>query len=792
MVDLIQGRYCVDPARVGNKAASLSHLHARGWAVPSWFVVPTDAFTVDGRVSPELEDKIMDAMVDMGGRTFAVRASPYDQHASEQAPAGKFLSELDVPSSEVMDAICRVHASGGRKSAVIVQRMLHPDASGTLFTVDPRTGDRSTMLVSAIHGLSDGVVTSVVNGWTWTIDRDSDEVIPVAASEGDAPLDHGRFSMLRSIGRAMDADMEMSPLEIEWAIVGTDIFMLQVRPITNLPPGHRRVFDSSDIGEIYPGVVSPLTFSFARKIYGRGYRQLLELLGVSPRQIAMRSDAFDALLARFDGHVYYDRIAQYRLLAALPEYCRNHQVMDRIMGIDKPLPEGAHLQHIEGEKAASTLRVVAGLITKAISFPWVKKAFLGRVEKMLREPIDLATADMDILVGQWRNIERQLLDRWDAPLLNEVFCAIAIESAQRAVQRWAGDDGNEMFDRFLISHSGGIPAQLTKRIIVLADHARDLGEDMIKALRTGNLAEIYDRFPEMGQGIDSCIVEFGDYCVGTMKFESRTLRDDPTPLLRAILGVIESGSALIIHGDDPRPVHPHEVFVGRSLRGGVVRLLLRLVTNRFHDQEKLQSERVRVFAYLRRIVRELGERLVAAGALEDIDDVFQLTVDELLGYVEGWGVDTDLRSIVTHRRQESEAWGNPQDRFETIGSPHVARWIQVRDLDEDDAEIRRGNLCSPGIYAGVARVVRHPFDAVISPGEVLVIRSADPGCVMLLAGVGAVVVEKGSMFSPLVTAAREMRIPCVTGIRGGVEWIEDGDQIEVDGLKGVVRKIRAA
>ena len=81
----------------------------------------------------------------------------------------------------------------------------------------------------------------------------------------------------------------------------------------------------------------------------------------------------------------------------------------------------------------------------------------------------------------------------------------------------------------------------------------------------------------------------------------------------------------------------------------------------------------------------------------------------------------------------------------------------------------------------------NPFDKQIEPGDVLVAVTTDPGWTPLFINASAIVLEIGGELQHGALVAREYGKPCVSGIPQVLEQFEDGQLVEVDGDRGVVR-----
>lgn len=214
---------------------------------------------------------------------------------------------------------------------------------------------------------------------------------------------------------------------------------------------------------------------------------------------------------------------------------------------------------------------------------------------------------------------------------------------------------------------------------------------------------------------------------------------------------------------------------------------------RVRDRENLRFERTRIFGHARRVFLAMGRELHAHDLIDAPRDIFLLTVQEVLGVIEGAAVSPDLKGLVSLRRAEMDAAGTRPDPPERIllRGPAVAPISEMTEFTPTTAEgdSRQGTGCSAGTVRAAARVIRDPRKEGLSPGEILIAPSTDPGWIAVFANASGIVVERGSLLSHSAIVARELGIPCVVGIADATRWLQSGDQIELNGSNGLVRKL---
>ncbi len=87
-------------------------------------------------------------------------------------------------------------------------------------------------------------------------------------------------------------------------------------------------------------------------------------------------------------------------------------------------------------------------------------------------------------------------------------------------------------------------------------------------------------------------------------------------------------------------------------------------------------------------------------------------------------------------------------------------------------------------------MVRDPRESSLKAGEILVADRTDPSWILLFPLASGLLVEHGSLLSHAAIVSRELGIPAIVSIPGVTGWLEDGDQVELDGCTGVVKKMK--
>jgi pyruvate,water dikinase len=252
-----------DAGRAGTKAANLGELARASFPVPDGFVVSTaafDQFVSANALGPghspeavaaapfplEVAAAIRSAALALGGMPLAVRSPGTAEDGAEASFAGQYQTFLGVRGPEaVLDAVRRCWASalashvvayrmrkapgGAGRMAVLVQRLVQAESAGVAFSANPVTGEREELVINAVRGLGERLVSGQASPDEWIVR--GNQVICRRAPE--AAIDSSLAVAIAALARQAETHFGC-PQDIEWAVANGKVFVLQARPITTL------------------------------------------------------------------------------------------------------------------------------------------------------------------------------------------------------------------------------------------------------------------------------------------------------------------------------------------------------------------------------------------------------------------------------------------------------------------------------------------------------------------------------------------------------------------------------
>jgi len=691
--------------QVGGKAAALLELQRAGFRVPDLVCSPADL--------PSALERL--------GTPVAVRSSATCEDGRESSFAGQFESYLPLRTlAEVEEAVAKCEASVEAPSVreycrrqgvdparvrmeVIVQRCLEPELAGVAFTVNPVSGAEE-VVIEAVEGLADDLLAGKAQ--------------PLPAEH---PLLAEHRPEIERVARRVQRHFG-APQDVEFAVEGGELYLLQSRPITRIEFGPEvGEWTNADFrdGGVSSSVCTPLMWSLYDFVFQPAFSEFFRDIGL------LRRDEPDFQAGRmFFGRPYWNLGVVKRLLARLPGYVERDFDEDLSVEITYDGP---------------------GVTTPATLWTTLKAIPIGlAIERFYAAQARFARA---FLAGGYDRIEREY-EALPAPDALEGRFRELITKGYWATERgyfrtvWISSIVKLDFtDAFPGLDYPALASALPPMEHLAPTRAlRDMA-----ARGETDVSPILKRFRHHSR----------------RELDLRVPRWDEDPdFVRTLLEQYRDGSA----GEDPRPRYEEARAAARAAQPWHERRRFDRKLDRLRDflwlREEMRDRSMRMYWLIRRYVVALAERKGLG------DDAFFMTWEELLA---------GDRRHVDRNREVFESYRNFPAPNE-IG----ARFAGERPPLAEGALV--GISASQGIAEGVARVARTVEEAVrVEKGAILICPFTDPGWAPVLDRVAGVVSETGGLLSHAAVICREYGIPAVLGVPDATRRVPDGARVRLDG-----------
>ncbi len=842
-----------DRAEVGGKALELGHLAREGLPVPAGAVIPVRTFRQalerhgllalaeavrdDAARAPELRAAIASLALPESWRAdwiatarrlgprLAVRSSGVDEDGVERSFAGQHETLLEVPPEGVPAAVLRCWASlyadralayrGGAGPepgalAVLVQQMVEPSCSGVMFTINPLNGSWREMVVEAVWGLGEGLVSGQIAPHYYLVRRPRRlprglrrvaERVRLHVVEEDLPelperfvggprgtvvrepnprslrwrrtLDRPALRRLCRLGLQVERILG-APMDVEWVRDQSGSFrVLQARPITRTgtPRGMGEVlWTRRFIGERWPEPATPLGWSILEPLLSWfiAYPETQErLLGGGPALKLVR------------GRPYINATVFRHLAFKLPGSPPPRFMLELV----PPEEERAWRQRFA---VAPDFAVYGSIFRKTFEerrwerFRWnpftnhlewdrfearlaTELPVLCRVPDDPEQAVDLVRAQIEA-VREYIGIH----------ICSLLFANIWWQLLEGAIASWLPEH-RALMEGLATCPPGNRTVETNQALHALAATVSD--EDL-EVLARGELPD-----GPSGEALRDFLARFGHRSEASWELMSPRWGRQPErlgPLLRAQRATRGASPEARAHAQEER----HRVALAelRAAASGSRLTILEMLVHYTRRYLLLRENQRFWFDQLLDAMQgtllAIGAHGVRAGWLERADDVAHLTWSEVQGLVAGMPTDGVLARVAQRRDQRAA---------DAASLPPTFLTGDLDEAPEPGAGRLQGLGISPGRVRGRVRVIRALSEGPnLQPGEILVTHAVDPGWTPLFLTAGAVVLEMGSVLSHGAVVAREYDVPAVVNIDDATRRLVDGQEVTVDGHRGVV------
>jgi pyruvate,water dikinase len=706
--------------------------------------------------------------------------------------------------------------------AVIVQQLVAADAAGVVFTADPVTGSPERIVVEACWGLGEALVSGKVTPDRFVIQRDTEQVVersistksvetafsptgspveqPVPPARADKPsISDATAQKLARLALKVER-LFGTPQDIEWAMAGPTLFILQSRPITTIAPPKswedRQVWSTTNAAEVLPGVLTPMVWSTVGDYVGELLGGVFERIGVSFGE--------HPLFGNVAGRAYMNLNTFTGMARRMPFANRMSQA--QMFGGQNLKPaDRAKLELGPSDVPDIPVSPLKTLFKLPGFMFWILRHGPGRGRKWMtaarsayekKERPDLSRFSETELTAKATTTMEQMGVGGEGlgyAIAGMMYTTVLYDLCRK----WFKDETGANASRLLAGTGELQSAEAGIALWRLAHDAAALPDVRDVLLSSAAWAEVRPHLEGSVAGReflarwDRFLHLHGHHTRGELDMFNPRWREQPDYVLEVVRNFIKAEDKTDPETDQRRHADEREHLLGEllgRLRNPFKRLLFGHVVRQSQlsaaIRENVKDAAIRIIADTRALVVELGRRLAGRGVLAEAEDIFFLRLPEIEPVVNGMA-GFDIRGKVAERRAEYE-----RNLALTPPAIIVGRYNPEKhkpDIVDSAAEELTGLAVSPGIVTGPARVILHAGTEQVLPGEILVAPFTDPGWTPYFIPAAGIVMDQGGLLSHGSIVAREYGIPAVVNVGPATKLIKTGQMIQVDGDSGRVR-----
>lgn len=766
-----------------------------------------------GELTEELKDEITDAYVKLGNVSVAIRSSATAEDLPGASFAGQQETYLNIQGkSEVLTAVKRCWASlwtaraisyrliqdidpSTIALAVTVQKLVFSDAAGVLFTANPISGNRGEMLINAAWGLGESVVSSLVTPDTIVVSKTSEKIIsyktsnkqvmtirtangtkevPVANPMCLKPtLTTTQVHTLTKLGKTIEHYYQM-PMDVEWALENDDIYIVQARPITVLPPQWKPllkgvIYTRGSLAEHLPSPVTPLFATLGISL-------------INQATLTLWNHMFENSARRlWPEHGAYVTIHGYTYMS-----CKLKPLLLITKSFSQKSMKRTYKKSVERFHQAQKefAAVVSDWECKSIESLSAKQLLRGtqivfRAACTYYTNIQLclpaALTSETILTKLYKDTATKA-GVPDISVLIQGMDTIALESEKSLykIGKWAS--------QFPILSS-----------YIINTSALNIEKQLVSTLPPAIIPE--ELWKQWEQKIQHHLSYFGRTAY-EYDFAVPTPQEVFTPALESIKSFVsgQAKSPFLRQSQVKRQRIEALRVISKQLHGPGRKLFSKLLS---WAQETAPMREDAIFTMgmghplIRKMLKALAKQLMEEGALSDPEDIYWLTEIELYGLVKCLGQTDalqDMTGLILRRREEwkKNRSYNPPPAIPERKKNHIFRKSEKPEIINGDL-VLYGIGTSSGTVTAPACVLYSPADFhKLNAGDILIAVTTTPAWTPLFASASAIVTDIGGPLSHSSIVAREYGIPAVMAAHFATEKIQTGQMVTVDGKAGTV------
>ena len=801
--------------KVGGKGQSLARLSQNNFNVPDGFVILADEFdrfikensiedkiqsfirqldindeesltntskaicdVIDmAEINTDLKSDILDSFDELDSKYVAVRSSALSEDSKENAWAGQLDTFLYIDKSSIMNAVKNSWKSlYGQRAlyygvvnnkmknnsvAVVVQKMVNSDTSGVSFSIDPIKSNQNTIIIEAIEGLGEEIVSGAVTPDYYEVNKSDYSIkskqINTQVEKTTLEDKHTKNEKIDNSEQKITNDQIIEiaqivgkiekvygfPVDVEWAIENNKINILQARPITTV---------ANNTISLLNRIIDKKNWEF---LWLREFAYFVEYTQVHATQKEYQE--------KFLG---FDIATKNRLCINGDEYV---------------LADDADYENDKiREYSANNIDFWKKFIKRDFQ---IEKETIEYTQKMKNK--DFSQLDNKSLLDEFKDFNEAYIKSFvPTTIIPEDYIQNEIEQLLR----------NDGYDEETISK---IIFDVAKCPNYGKNYYNDEPLDLLKiALKKKNNQDIEkdlnQHIEEYGWLKDPCITEKVLFTKKDYLARLDTLVNfDVEKRISEIYAVREENDKSL------------EVAIEKyGLNSKVVDMISALRDFTFLHTYTAENTDHLFYTARNSLLREIAKRfdiddsdfvslcdeeiIQLLNADESKDTILQHVEARKIGFAIAW-IDSIIYTI--YGDDANYIADEVSNRYKTIDSDEESD--KPDETNDFGQVIIKGNVANQGIVKGFAKLL-FDFEDIkkVNVGDIIVTSMTTPIFVSAMEKAAAFVTDEGGITCHAGIISREFGVPCVVGTVCATKLIKDGDYIEVDAYKGEVRIIK--
>jgi pyruvate,water dikinase len=746
----------LDPQKVGQKAATLARLKQLGYPIPEgWIFQPGDDLEV-----------IVSFLNPSVNYPLVVRSSAIGEDTDLTSAAGQYNTFLNITTPEQLETAIinclesyhnfnaiqyrQDHHQQDQGMNVLIQKQINGVFSGVAFSRDPVNQLDEAIAIEALPGATIQVVSGKVTPRQYRVYDQSDQMRIETPENQPQDLPEKLIIEVALLTQKITQLYQNIPQDIEWTYDGEKLWILQVRPITNLQP----IWTRKIAAEVIPGLIHPLTWSINQPLTCGVWGEIFSIvLGKNSQDLDFTQTA---TLHYHQAYFNASLLGKIFLRMGLPP--ESLEFLTRGAKFSKP-------------PLISTIQNIPGLM-RLLQREWNLERDFKRDYK-------------DYFIPNLTKSQAKLKQKISEPELLEnieIILATLKKATYYSILAPLSFAIRQAIFKVSLEKLDQSKTPEVKSITTLANLANAIRKLIpLDQIKDNNCAELFSYFAEIPEGqsirdqIDQWLDQFGYLSDVATDISVPRWQENRHPV-RELL------TEFILDQERCQQVLVKKTITWKSWQNN-------LVQKRLNLKGKVSEIYSQLLAQLRWSFIALEKLWLASNLLDQEGDIFFLKLSEIQEFInqENPKQAPDFKNLIQQRRWQLEEdrqiknlpyliYGNTLDRSFIPGIVKVYT-----------ANILQGIGASIGQIEGKIKIITSlQIRANIDAQTIIVVPYTDSGWSPLISRAGGIISEVGGKLSHGAIIAREYGIPAVMDVQNATQIFRDGQRVRLDGQKGII------